>query len=111
MLTIKFTGEYTSKMKNEETFQSKEPGILRDHADIQDKLLELLKETCPDEDCSNINPDVRLRDQVKMESMDFLDLVMMIREEFGIRVPEEDYLKILSLRDCTNYIMEQSKIN
>ena len=39
-------------------------------------VLDIIADIAPDEDLSNVKPDVRLRDQLQLDSMDFLDIVM-----------------------------------
>ena len=40
--------------------------------DIKEAVLDILSDIAPDEDLSNVKPDVRLRDQLQLDSMDFL---------------------------------------
>lgn len=63
------------------------------------------EEVAPDEDISNLKPDVRLRDQLDLDSMDFLDIVMELRKKGGIEVPEEDYQCLASLNSCADYLL------
>ena len=58
----------------------------------------------PDEDLSNVKPDVRLRDQLQLDSMDFLDIVMELRKRYGIEVPEADYMQLASLDSSAEYL-------
>jgi acyl carrier protein len=58
----------------------------------------------PDEDLSNLKHDVRLRDQLALDSMDFLDIVMELRKRHGIEVPEADYIHLASLDSCAEYL-------
>ncbi len=67
-------------------------------------VLEIVEEIAPDEDLSNVQPDVRLRDQLDLDSMDFLDIVMELRKKHGIEVPEEDYPQLASLDSCAEYL-------
>lgn len=39
-----------------------------------------------------------------LDSMDFLDIVMELRKQHGIEVPEEDYPKLASLASCGEYL-------
>jgi acyl carrier protein len=72
-------------------------------------VLDIIAEIAPDEDLSNIKPDVRLRDQLDLDSMDFLDIVMELRKQHGIEVPEEDYPKLASLDSCAEYLTPKFK--
>ncbi|MBN1403850.1 MAG: acyl carrier protein [Opitutales bacterium] len=67
-------------------------------------VLDIISEIAPDEDLGNVKPDVRLRDQLDLDSMDFLDIVMELRKKFGINVPEADYMQLASLDSCAEYL-------
>lgn len=67
-------------------------------------VLDIIAEIAPDEDLSNIDHDVRLRDQLDLDSMDFLDIVMELRKQHGIEVPEDDYPQLASLQSCADYL-------
>ena len=67
-------------------------------------VLDIIADIAPDEDLSNVKPDVRLRDQLQLDSMDFLDIVMELRKRQGIEVPEADYLHLASLDSCAEYL-------
>jgi len=67
-------------------------------------VLGIIAEIAPDEDLSDVKPEVRLRDQLDLDSMDFLDIVMELRKQYGIEVPEEDYPQLASLDSCAEYL-------
>ena len=67
-------------------------------------VLDIIADIAPDEDLSNLQPDVRLRDQLQLDSMDFLDIVMELRKRHSIEVPEADYIQLASLDSCANYL-------
>ncbi|MBT3470306.1 MAG: acyl carrier protein [Opitutae bacterium] len=73
--------------------------------DIKKIVLEIIEEIAPDEDLSDVKPDVRLRDQLDLDSMDFLDIVMELRKQHSIEVPEEEYQELASLDSCANYLL------
>ena len=72
---------------------------------ILDNLEQIIEEIAPDEDLSDVKPDVRLRDQLDLDSMDFLDIVMELRKQHSIEVPEEEYQELASLDSCANYLL------
>ncbi|MEQ9824762.1 MAG: acyl carrier protein [Puniceicoccaceae bacterium] len=72
--------------------------------EVKKIILEIIAEIAPDEDLSDVKPDVRLRDQLDLDSMDFLDIVMELRKQHGIEVPESDYQKLASLDSCADYL-------
>jgi acyl carrier protein len=60
------------------------------HEDIVLAIKDIIHTIAPDEDLSTLAPDVRLREQIELDSMDFLDIVMELRKRYGVQVPEED---------------------
>ena len=72
--------------------------------DCKKLVTEIIADIAPDEDLSNLKPDVRLRDQLQLDSMDFLDIVMELRKRHGIEVPEADYSQLASLDSCAEYL-------
>jgi len=58
----------------------------------------------PDADLSNVTGDVPLRDQLDLDSMDFLDIVMELRKRYKIEVPKEEYPQLASLDSCAAYL-------
>ena len=73
--------------------------------DVRQLILDIIHEIAPDEDLSDVQPDVRLRDQLDLDSMDFLDIVMELRKRHGIEVPEDDYMELSTLDGCVNYLL------
>ena len=74
------------------------------HDQVKQIVLDIIAEIAPDEDLSDVKSDIRLRDQLELDSMDFLDIVMELRKKHGIEVPEEDYGELASLDSCANYL-------
>ena len=72
--------------------------------DCKKLVIDIISDIAPDEDLSAIKPDVRLRDQLQLDSMDFLDIVMELRKRHGIEVPETDYGQLASLESCAEYL-------
>lgn len=77
--------------------------------EIRAMILEVIHEIVPDEDLSNIKPDVRIRDQIEMDSMDFLDIVMELRKRYNITVPEDDYMELSTLDSSAIYLEPMMK--
>ena len=72
--------------------------------DVRELVLGIIHDIAPDEDLSNVDPAVRLREQLDLDSMDFLDIVMELRKRHGIEVPEEDYMELATLAGCVTYL-------
>ena len=71
---------------------------------IQTAVLDIIRTVAPDEDLSNLAPDVKLREQIELDSMDFLDIVMELRKRYGVHVPESDYKELATLEGCVAYL-------
>ena len=54
--------------------------------------------------------DKPIRDQVELDSMDFLDIVMELRKSYGIEVPEADYPQLRTLRSSAVYLEPKMKL-
>lgn len=67
-------------------------------------IKDIIATIAPDEDLAGLEPDVRLRDQIELDSMDFLDIVMELRKLYGVQVPEEDYPELATLDGCVSYL-------
>jgi acyl carrier protein len=68
------------------------PSLTMTKDECKKLVLDIIADIAPDEDLSSVKPDVRLRDQLQLDSMDFLDIVMELRKRYKIEVPKEDYL-------------------
>ena len=67
-------------------------------------IKDIIETIAPDEDVSGLDPAERLRDQIDLDSMDFLDIVMELRKLYGVQVPEEDYKELATLDGCVSYL-------
>ncbi|MBP8256390.1 MAG: acyl carrier protein [Opitutaceae bacterium] len=72
--------------------------------EVKQVVLDIIADIAPDEDLSALKPDVRLRDQMQLDSMDFLDIVMELRKRHGIEVPEKEYPQLATLDSCGDYL-------
>jgi acyl carrier protein len=72
--------------------------------ECKQRVIDIIADIAPDEDLSNLKPDVRLRDQLQIDSMDFLDIVMELRKRHGVEVPEADYGQLASLDSSAEYL-------
>jgi len=72
--------------------------------DIRRVILDILARIQPDEDLSNLVDDIPFRDQVELDSMDFLDIVMELRKLYRIEIPEDDYEQLASMKSTIEYL-------
>jgi len=72
--------------------------------EIKAMIIEVIHEIVPDEDLSNLKGDIRIRDQIEMDSMDFLDVIMELRKRYSVIVPEDDYMELSTLDSSVKYL-------
>ena len=72
--------------------------------EIRAVILDILEDIAPDEDLSSLKDEVAFRDQLELDSMDFLDIVMELRKRYRIQIPEEDYPQLASMESTCNYL-------
>jgi acyl carrier protein len=72
--------------------------------EIRDVILDILEDIAPDEDLSDLKDDIAFRDQLELDSMDFLDIVMELRKRYRIQIPEEDYAQLASMDSTCTYL-------
>jgi len=71
---------------------------------IRSVLMEIVAEIIPDEDLTNLKGDIPIREQVELDSMDFLDVIMELRKRYGIEVPEDDYMQLATIDSSVAYL-------
>jgi len=72
--------------------------------EIKDLILEIIEDIDDEADFKSLNPDEPLRDQLDLDSMDFLDIVMELRKRHQLQIPEEDYPHLATLNSCAMYL-------
>ncbi len=75
--------------------------------EIKNTVLRILGGIAPEADLTLIKPQVSFREQLDIDSMDFLNFAIGLSKEFGVEVPEADYPKVASLDGCVEYVMEK----
>lgn len=72
--------------------------------EIRDVIIDILSDIAPDEDLSQLKDDVAFREQLELDSMDFLDIVMELRKRYRVQIPEEDYPQLASMESTTTFL-------
>ena len=73
-------------------------------ADIRQVVLDILERIAPDEDLSSLDDSVPFREQMELDSMDFLDIVMELRKQYRVQIPEEDYQNLVTMDSTVSYL-------
>ncbi len=73
-------------------------------AEIREEILDILSEIAPDEDLSGLEDDKSFREQMELDSMDFLDIVMELRKRHRVQIPEDEYTNLASMASTVSYL-------
>ncbi|MCH8840625.1 MAG: acyl carrier protein [Planctomycetes bacterium] len=72
---------------------------------IREEVIDILEIIAPDEDLTGMDDAVNFRDQIELDSMDFLDIVMELRKRHRIQIPEDDYVNLASMNSTVEYLV------
>lgn len=73
-------------------------------AEIRDEILDILSEIAPDEDLSNLDDAKSFREQLELDSMDFLDIVMELRKRHRVQIAEDEYGNLASMASTVAFL-------
>ncbi len=72
--------------------------------EINQVVQQELGRLAPEADVSSLLPDARVREELDLDSFDFLRFVTALYQRLGVDVPESDYGKLESLGGCLDYL-------
>lgn len=72
--------------------------------EIREVIIGILERIAPDEDLSNLDDAVPFREQMELDSMDFLDIVMELRKLYRVQIPESEYEHLITMNSTVNYL-------
>jgi len=73
-------------------------------ASVRDAVQDILRRIAPELSPGELDPGRPLRDQVDLDSMDWLNFLVALREGFGVEIPEVDYAKLVTFDDVVAYL-------
>ena len=79
-------------------------GVTTSDAELRAVVLDQLAHIAPELDRATLRPDVALREQVDLDSMDFLNFMIGLSESLGVEVPDADYRELSTLDSCVRYL-------
>ena len=74
--------------------------------EIRARVIKTLSGIVPELDPATLKPAVSLRDQLDVDSMDFLNFLIALHQEFGVDVPEADAGKLATIDACVAYLAQ-----
>ena len=72
--------------------------------EIRDEIKDILSDIAPDENLDDLVDETAFREQLELDSMDFLDIVMELRKRYRVQIPEEDYEELASMAKTVAYL-------
>lgn len=77
-------------------------------AEIKETVLRILGDIAPEADLNAIRPDVSFRDQLDLDSMDFLNFIIALDEELNVGISESEYNRLNSLESTIEFLTERT---
>ncbi len=74
--------------------------------EIRDRVIKTLGGIVPELDPASLKLAKSLRDQLDIDSMDFLNFLIALHQEFGVDVPEADAGKLATIDACVGYLAQ-----
>ncbi|MDD0852349.1 acyl carrier protein [Halobacteriovorax sp. GB3] len=71
---------------------------------VRQAVVDIIADIALDDDVTTIKDEVALREQLDLDSMDFLDIVMELKKRHKIEVPQEDYPQLATMQSCVDYL-------
>jgi acyl carrier protein len=79
--------------------------------DVREAVLRVLGAIAPEADLAQLQPDLTLREQLDLDSMDFLNFVIALHKNLQVQIPETDYPKLATLSGCVAYCTAPTTIS
>lgn len=71
--------------------------------ELQEKVVKLVSDATK-VDTSNISANTNFVDDLNLDSLDMVELMMKMEDEFGVEIPEDETENLKSIGDVVNYL-------
>ena len=75
--------------------------------ELKQAVMDAISDIAPEAEFDTLDPDDGLREQLDLDSMDFLNVVIGLHEALGIDIPEVDYPKLFTMNGAVAYLKER----
>ena len=82
---------------------------LPNETQLRETVLRVLNGLAPEVDVASLDPGKELRDQIDIDSVDFLNFVIGLHKELNIDIPDADVAKLVTLNGCVTYLSAKMK--
>jgi acyl carrier protein len=76
-------------------------------AEVKEVVRKALSNVAPEVDVGALDPGKDLRDQIDLDSVDFLNFVISLHKELGVEIPDSDVPKFATLNGCVAYLLKR----
>ena len=76
-------------------------------SEIKSRVLGIIKSVAPELEEGELRADRPLRDQIDLDSMDWLNVLVALHEKLHVDIPEVDYGKLVTLDNLVGYLREK----
>ncbi len=81
---------------------------MKSQPEIRAAVITALLSVAPEADPATIDPKRPIREQLDIDSMDFLNFILALHHDLGVDVPERDYAKLSTLESSVSYLLEKA---
>lgn len=74
------------------------------HDEMRDAVLQALASVAPEIRPAEVDPAASLRDQLDIDSMDFINFIATLDQTLGVDVPESEYGRMATLESSVDYL-------
>jgi len=75
----------------------------------RDEILERIREIAADRlgvDEGEVTPEASFREDLEADSLDLVELIMELEEQFGMEIPDEEAERITTVDEAVSYVTE-----
>ena len=95
-------------MMEDRKSKTKKGGMRMTETEIRQIVRQALSNVAPEVDLEAIDPAKDLRDQIDIDSVDFLNFVIGLHKELNIEIPDSDVAKLTTLNGCVSYLLAKT---
>ena len=84
-------------------------GLERSEGLDREEILAKIQEITADRlgvDESDVTPEASFREDLEADSLDLVELIMELEEQFGMEIPDEEAEKITTVEEAVDYVVE-----
>ncbi|MGZ6123409.1 MAG: acyl carrier protein [Myxococcales bacterium] len=76
---------------------------------IKEAVVQALLGVAPEAQASALRPDQDLREQLEIDSFDFLNFVIALDKSLSVAIPEADYQRLATIDACVDYLAARTQ--